>query len=93
MVQAGAVGEGRHQWPVHRGLRREEQDESEDPEVPGPEDLKVANVYDWEADPKHVQVLLEDLGLTDCKLVDLPMAKSSDSHGRDGEGTARSRWT
>ena len=40
----------------------------------------VANGYDWEADPKHVKILLEELGLTDCKPVGFPMAKSSDSH-------------
>ena len=41
---------------------------------------KVSSGYEWEADPKHVQILLEELGMTDCKAVDLPMAKSSDVH-------------
>ena len=40
----------------------------------------MANGYDWEADPKLGQIYLEEIGLTDCKLVDFPVAKSSDDH-------------
>ena len=52
-----------------------------EPTVPAaPAASLQASGYDWEADPKHVQILLEELGLTECKPVGLPMAKSSESH-------------
>ena len=81
VVQAGAVGELRHHWPVHRGLRREE----------GRRISKVANGYDWEADPKHVKILLEELRLTES-LWTFPWRRAVTATTRL-RGTAGSPWT
>ena len=31
--------------------------------------------YSWESDPKHLRILLDEHGMTDCKALDLPTVK------------------